>query len=156
MNPPIIVTVSRLPSYAGPDLPKYQTPGSAGMDIYAAEDVWVKFGVVTLVATGMRIAVPHGYEAQVRARSGLSAKHGIFVVNGPGTIDSDYRGEVKVILSCARDGEPFRISAGDRIAQLVFAPVQRAFLSEVMDVMFDAATPQSERGTGGMGSTGVK
>ena len=146
--PPISIRVKRLPHGAGLPLPAYATSGAAGMDVVAGEDVTLEPGARHAVATGLSIAIPDGYEVQVRPRSGLALKHGITVPNTPGTIDSDYRGELKVIL-INHGTEPFPIQRGDRIAQLVAAPVQRAGFVEV-DNLEDTA-----RGTGGFGSTGV-
>jgi dUTP pyrophosphatase len=145
---PINIPVLRLPHGAGLPLPAYATDGAAGMDVVAAEDLILPPGARHGVATGFAMAIPHGYEVQVRPRSGLALKHGITCLNTPGTIDSDYRGEVKVILANL-GSEPFPIKRGDRIAQLVPAPVQRAVLSEVTSL------DQTQRGTGGFGSTGV-
>jgi dUTP pyrophosphatase len=144
---PIEIRLRRLPHGDGLPLPTYATDGAAGMDVVAAEDLVLAAGTRAAVATGFAIAIPAGYEVQVRPRSGLALKHGITCLNTPGTIDSDYRGEVKVILAnlgC----DPFPIARGDRIAQLVPAPVQRATLAEV-DSLDDTA-----RGAGGFGSTG--
>ena len=118
------------------------------MDIVAAEDLSLAPGARAAVATGFAIAIPAGYEVQVRPRSGLALKHGITCLNTPGTIDSDYRGEVKVILANL-GSETFAIKRGDRIAQLVAAPVQRATFTEV------ASLDETARGAGGFGSTGV-
>ena len=118
------------------------------MDVVAAEDLTLAPGARHAVATGFAMAIPAGYEVQVRPRSGLALKHGVTCLNTPGTIDSDYRGEVKVILANL-GSEPFPIARGDRIAQLVPAPVLRADLTEV------ASLDETERGTGGFGSTGV-
>ena len=131
-------------------LPEYQTHGSAGADLRAdlrGEELVLQPGEIKLVPTGLRVEIPHGYEMQVRPRSGLALKHGITVANAPGTIDSDYRGEVKVILANLGDA-PFPIARGDRIAQLVPAPVQHAELNEV------ASLDETARGSGGFGSTG--
>ncbi|MGQ9819413.1 MAG: dUTP diphosphatase [Candidatus Kapaibacteriales bacterium] len=131
-------------------LPEYKSPGSAGMDIRANidEDIVIEPGSVVLVPTGFAIALPDGYECQVRTRSGLALKYGVFALNSPGTIDSDYRGEIKIIL--ANFGkEPFRISRGDRIAQLVVAKYER------VDWVETDSLPPSQRGEGGFGSTGV-
>jgi dUTP pyrophosphatase len=149
--PPITITIPllRLPHGAGLPLPAYATPGAAGMDVVAAEDLTLHPGARHAVATGFAMAIPPGYEVQVRPRSGLALKHGITCLNTPGTIDSDYRGEVKVILANL-GSEPLEIRRGDRIAQLVPAPVQRAMLTEV-DSLDDTA-----RGSGGFGSTGTK
>jgi dUTP pyrophosphatase len=143
----IRIALMRLPHGAGLPLPAYATAGAAGMDVVAAEDVTLAPGARHAVATGFAIAIPAGYEVQVRPRSGLALKHGITCLNTPGTIDSDYRGEVKVILANLGD-EPFAVVRGERIAQLVPAPVQRAMLDEV-DSLDDTA-----RGSGGFGSTG--
>ncbi|MFA5963264.1 MAG: dUTP diphosphatase [Sphingomonas sp.] len=144
---PIIVKLMRLPHGEGLPLPAYATAGAAGMDIVAAEDLILASGARAAVATGFAIAIPEGYEVQVRPRSGLALKHGVTCLNTPGTIDSDYRGEVKVILANL-GAEPFGIARGDRIAQLVPAPVQRAMLQEVESL------EDTVRGTGGFGSTG--
>lgn len=141
------VRVKRLPHGEGLDLPAYATDGAAGMDVLAAEDVSLAPGARHAVATGLAVAIPEGYEIQVRPRSGLALKHGISVPNTPGTIDSDYRGEVKVIMINHGDA-PFAIARGDRIAQLVLAPVVRAGWEEVADL------DDTPRGAGGFGSTG--
>jgi dUTP pyrophosphatase len=143
----VAVRVKRLPHGASLPLPAYATAGAAGMDVVSAEDVTLAPGARHAVATGLALAIPDGYEVQVRPRSGLALKHGITVPNTPGTIDSDYRGELKVIL-INLGSEPFGIARGDRVAQLVLAPVVRAAWQEVEDL---AAT---ERGEGGFGSTG--
>ena len=141
------VRITRLPHGHGLDLPAYATGGAAGMDVLSAEQVTIQPGKRHAVATGLALAIPEGYEIQVRPRSGLALKHGITVPNTPGTIDSDYRGELKVIL--INHGEDaFAISRGDRIAQLVLAPVSVAEWDEV-DGLDD-----TERGSGGFGSTG--
>ena len=144
------VRFARLPHGEGLALPAYQTPGSAGMDLRAAVDAPVTLapGARAAVPTGLRIAIDAGFEGQVRARSGLAFRHGIAVTNGPGTIDSDYRGELKVLL-VNLGPEPFTIERGERVAQLVIAPVVQAQVVEVQDL--DA----TERGAGGFGSTGV-
>jgi len=142
------IRVKRLDHGAGLPLPAYATMGSAGMDITAAESLTLRPGKRHAVATGFAFAIPDGYEVQVRPRSGLALKHGITCLNTPGTIDSDYRGEVKVILANLGD-EDFVINIGDRIAQIVVAPVTHGILCEV-DALDD-----TERGTGGFGSTGV-
>ena len=141
------VKVRRLPHGEGLPLPAYATPGAAGMDVVSAEDVTLAPGGRHAVATGLALAIPQGYEIQVRPRSGLALKHGITVPNTPGTIDADYRGELKVIL-INLGPEPFVIARGDRIAQLVLAPVMQAVWQEVEEL--DATA----RGTGGFGSTG--
>lgn len=132
------------------ELPRYQSEGSAGMDIRAAiNDVEIiKKGEIKLISTSVAIALPSGFECQVRSRSGLAAKNGIFALNAPGTIDSDYRGEIKVILANFGQ-EDFEIKRGDRIAQLVIAQYERIewALAEKLD--------DTERGSGGFGSTGV-
>lgn len=143
----IPVQVRRLPHGEGLDLPNYATDGAAGMDVVAAEDVTLQPGARHAVATGLALAIPAGYEIQVRPRSGLALKHGISVPNTPGTIDSDYRGELKVIL-INHGSEPFAIARGDRVAQLVLAPVTRARWHEV------DALGETARGSGGFGSTG--
>lgn len=129
-------------------IPQYQTPGSAGMDLHAVEDIEVWLGKTAVVRTGIAVAIPSGFEGQIRPRSGLAAKWGVTVLNSPGTIDSDYRGEIKVIL--VNHGEDLlRIKRGDRIAQIVFAPVVRAVFDTV-DTL-----DETDRGTGGFGSTGT-
>jgi dUTP pyrophosphatase len=130
-------------------VPAYQTPGSAGLDLPAAlqAPVVIAPGARALVPTGWAMAIPPGFEAQVRPRSGLALRHGITVLNTPGTIDSDYRGEVKVVLINLGDA-PFAVNPGDRIAQLVIAPVARAAVQVVAEL------DDTERGDGGYGSTG--
>ena len=145
---PISVQVKRLNNGAGLPLPSYASDGAAGMDVCAAEGLTLKVGRRYAVATGLSFAIPHGFEVQVRPRSGLALKHGITCLNTPGTIDSDYRGEVKVILANLGD-EDFVIQRGDRIAQLVVATVTHAAMVEV-ETLDDTA-----RGAGGFGSTGV-
>jgi dUTP pyrophosphatase len=147
MSEPVGVKVMRLAHGEGLDLPAYATEGAAGMDVVSAEDVTLDPGARHAVATGLALAIPPGFEIQVRPRSGLALKHGISVPNTPGTIDSDYRGELKIILINHGD-EPFAIARGDRVAQLVLAPVVRAAWDEV------ARLDDTERGTGGFGSTG--
>lgn len=143
----IPVQLKRLPHGLGLDLPRYATAGAAGMDVVSAEGVTIAPGGRHAVATGLAVAIPAGFEIQVRPRSGLALKHGISVPNAPGTIDSDYRGELKVILiNLGR--EPFAIQRGDRVAQLVLAPVTRAGWVEVAEL------DETERGEGGFGSTG--
>jgi dUTP pyrophosphatase len=141
------VAVMRLPHGAGLDLPAYATAGAAGMDVVSAEDVTIAPAARHAVATGLALAIPEGFEIQVRPRSGLALKHGITVPNTPGTIDSDYRGELKVIL-INHGTEPFEIRRGDRVAQLVLAPVTRAGWVEVTTL------DETARGAGGFGSTG--
>ena len=145
--PAITIAIKRLPNGGGLPLPAYATEGAAGMDVVAAEEITLAPGGRHAVATGFAIAIPEGYEVQVRPRSGLALKHGVSCLNTPGTIDCDYRGEVKVILANLGQ-EMFRINRGDRIAQLVPAPVQRAILTET-DSLDDTV-----RGAGGFGSTG--
>lgn len=146
--PPITIRLKRLDHGAGLPVPAYATQGAAGMDVVAAEELDLMPGQRHAVATGFAMAIPDGYEVQVRPRSGLAFKHGITVPNTPGTIDSDYRGELKVLLINHGDA-PFPIRRGDRIAQLVAAPVQRAGFAEVDDL------GDTARGAGGFGSTGV-
>ena len=141
------VQIKRLPHGQDLALPAYATDGAAGMDVLAAEDVTLTPRMRYPVATGFALAIPEGYEVQVRPRSGLALKHGITLPNTPGTIDSDYRGELKVILINLGDAD-FVIARGDRIAQLVLAPVTLASWDEV-DQLDD-----TERGAGGFGSTG--
>jgi dUTP pyrophosphatase len=147
MSDPVGVQVKRLPHGEGLALPAYATHGAAGMDVLSAEDVTLAPGARHAVATGLSLAIPAGYEIQVRPRSGLALKHGISVPNAPGTIDSDYRGELKVIL-INHGAEVFAIARGDRVAQLVLAPVVQAAWDEV------AVLDDTERGAGGFGSTG--
>jgi len=143
----IRIALKRLPHGEGLPLPSYATEHAAGMDVVAAEDVTLRPGWRHAVATGFAIAIPEGYEVQVRPRSGLALKHGITCLNTPGTIDADYRGEVKVILANLGTA-PVEIARGERIAQLVPAPVQRAVFAEV------EALDDTARGAGGFGSTG--
>lgn len=143
----IVIGLKRLAHGAGLPLPAYATAGAAGMDVVAAEDVTLAPGARHAVATGFAIAIPPGYEVQVRPRSGLALKHGITCPNTPGTIDEDYRGEVRIILANL-GSEPFAVKRGERIAQLVPAKVTRAAFAEVDDL--DA----TDRGHGGFGSTG--
>ena len=147
-NPDVPVRVKRLPHGSGLELPAYATAGAAGMDVLSAEDVTIAPGARHAVATGLAMAIPAGFEVQVRPRSGLALKHGITVPNTPGTIDSDYRGEVKVIL-INLGSEPFEVRRGDRVAQLVLAPVTRASWMPVDEL------DETARGAGGFGSTGV-
>lgn len=144
----IRIAIKRLEGGEGLPLPAYATDGAAGMDVVAAESLVLAAGARHAVATGFAFAIPNGYEVQVRPRSGLALKHGVTCLNTPGTIDSDYRGEVKVILANLGSA-PFVIERGDRIAQLVAAPVQRAAFDEVYDL------DNTVRGSGGFGSTGV-
>jgi len=131
--------------------PKYETPGSSGMDIAAhiEQDIIINSGDKALIPTGLSISIPTGYEVQIRPRSGLAAKKGITVLNTPGTIDADYRGEIKVILiNLSKD--KFTVKKGERIAQMVVCPVVQVQLEEVQELSL------SDRGVGGFGSTGVK
>ena len=145
------IAVRRLPHAEGLPLPAYETPGSAGMDLRAAvpedEPLVLKPGARLLAPTGLTMAIPQGYEVQVRPRSGLAAKAGVTCLNTPGTIDSDYRGEVKVIL-INLGAEDFVIRRGDRIAQLVIQRVQEVAWEDV------ELLDESERGLGGWGSSG--
>lgn len=141
------VELKRLANGAGLPLPAYATAGAAGMDVVSAENVSLKPGQRYAVATGFALAIPDGYEVQVRPRSGLAFKHGITVPNTPGTIDSDYRGELRVLL-INHGMHEFQIVRGDRIAQLVLAPVVQAAWKEVEEL------DDTERGEGGFGSTG--
>ena len=147
----IKVEVQRLPHGEGLALPAYQSADAAGLDLLAAvpeaAPITLAPGKHALVPTGLTIALPRGFEAQVRPRSGLAAKHGVTVLNAPGTIDADYRGEVSVLL-INHGGAPFTITRGERIAQMVIAPVVQVELLSV------AALPATDRGDGGFGSTG--
>lgn len=131
-------------------LPKYQTLGASGLDLHANidEPITLNKNDIVLVPTGLYIEIPEGYEAQIRSRSSLALKHGIFCLNSPATIDSDYRGELKIILATLTD-KPFTINAGDRIAQMVFAKVEKAEFEEVEELS------DSIRGEGGFGSTNI-
>lgn len=148
MFEPVDIAVKRLDHAGDLPLPSYETSGSAGMDVRAAEPSTIAPGERGLAGTGFAFAIPPGYEIQVRPRSGLALKKGISIPNTPGTIDSDYRGELRVIL-INHGEEDFIIQRGDRIAQIVVAPVQRGILKEV-DRLDETA-----RGEGGFGSTGV-
>jgi len=141
--------ITRLAHGADLPLPAYESEGAAGLDLRAAEACEIASGGRALVPTGLSIALPPGFEGQVRPRSGLAIKHGVTVLNAPGTIDCDYRGEVKVILVNFGD-VPFRIARGDRIAQLIVAPVTRVAVAEAESL--DATA----RGSGGFGSSGVR
>lgn len=147
-----LITVEKLPHFGDLEMPKYETEQSAGMDLRAAlgekEHIDILPGRRALIPTGLKIALPPGYEAQIRPRSGLALKNGITCLNSPGTIDADYRGEVGIIL-INHGWEAFRIKRGDRIAQMVIAPVTQAAWLEV------DALDITERGEGGFGSTGV-
>ncbi|MDP1626093.1 dUTP diphosphatase [Parvibaculum sp.] len=153
MNPLIDVRVQRLPHSDGLPLPRYETSGAAGMDLIAAlpdgEPMVLAPGARAMVPTGLAVALPQGFEAQVRPRSGLAAKNGVTVLNSPGTIDCDYRGEVKVIL-INHGADAFTIERGTRIAQMVVAPVTQARFEEV------GTLDETARGAGGFGSTGTK
>ena len=146
------VAIQRLAHGADLALPRYETDGAAGMDLLAAipegEEMVLAPGERDMVPTGLAIALPHGYEAQIRPRSGLAAKNGVTALNSPGTIDCDYRGEVKVIL-INHGQEPLIITRGMRIAQMVIAPVTRAVFEE------RETLPETSRGAGGFGSTGT-
>ena len=145
----IEIAIQRLPNGGGLPLPAYASDGAAGMDVVAAETLTLRPGARHAVATGFAMAIPAGYEVQVRPRSGLALKHGVTCLNTPGTIDSDYRGEVKVIL--ANLGEDnFEVKRGDRIAQLIIMPVPRVRFVAVDEL------PDSSRGEGGFGSTGYQ
>lgn len=145
----IAVRIKRLEGAQGLDLPHYATAGSAGMDLRAAivQPLRLEPGEHALIPTGLQIALPEGYEAQVRPRSGLAAKHGVTVLNSPGTVDADYRGEIGVLLvNLGRN--PFHVERNMRIAQMVVAPVTRVAWQEVDSLS------ETERGDGGFGSTG--
>ena len=148
MTDAIDVRVRRLEHSGDLPLPGYATDGAAGMDVRAAVDRVLKRGEHAAIPTGFAYAVPRGHEIQVRPRSGLAAKHGVTVLNSPGTIDSDYRGEVMVLL-INHGGAPFQIERGMRIAQIVFAPVSPARLTE------SATLDETARGAAGFGSTGT-
>ena len=145
----VTISVSALPHFADLPLPAYESPGAAGMDIAAAitADIVIAPGARHAVPSGLAIAVPAGHEVQIRPRSGLALRHGVTVANAPGTIDSDYRGEVKVILINLGEAS-FTVSRGMRIAQMVVAPVIQASLL-LVDTL-----DSTERGGGGFGSTG--
>ncbi len=146
---PVRVLVRRLEHGREIPLPAYMTPLAAGLDLAAAlnEPLTISPGGISLVPTGLTLAIPEGFEGQVRPRSGLAVKHGLTVVNAPGTIDADYRGEVKVAL-INLGAHAVTIARGDRVAQLIIAPVARADLTEVEQL------PSSQRGEGGFGHTG--
>jgi dUTP pyrophosphatase len=151
MSDHLVVHITQLANSSGLPVPHYQTEHSAGVDLYAAVEAEAVIGAGTwkLVPTGIAVAIPEGYEGQVRPRSGLALKHGIGMLNAPGTIDADYRGELSVILFNFSD-TPFTIHRGDRIAQLVFAKIEKAKFEKV-DALSGTA-----RGAGGFGHTGVK
>ena len=143
----IEIKLNRLPHGDGLPMPKYATEDAAGLDVASAEDLTLAPGARHAVATGFSIEIPAGYEVQVRPRSGLAIRNGVTCLNTPGTIDSDYRGEVKVIL-INLGTEPFEVRRGERIAQLVPAPVLRAHFTEAL------CLAETARGSGGFGSTG--
>ena len=151
MSDPVSIGLVWLAHGEGLPLPRQQTPGAAGLDLAAAllpdEAIEIAPGAMAMIPTGLTIALPEGYEAQIRPRSGLAAKHGITVLNSPGTVDADYRGEIKVLL-INHGPDPFTVRRGERIAQMVVAPVSRVIFRERETL--DA----TERGTGGHGSTG--
>ena len=142
------IKFKRLPGGEGLELPSYQTAGSAGMDVRAATDLTLPVGDTVLVPTGFALEIPPNTEVQLRPRSGLALKHGLTMLNSPATIDSDYRGEVGVILTNL-GREPFTVKRGDRIAQMVVARVEHAEIIEVDEL------DESERGAGGFGHTGI-
>lgn len=146
--PPLIIPIKTLSENAA--MPEYATPGAAGMDLSASTTypVILAPGAFTVIPCGFAIALPHGFEAQVRPRSGLAAKHGVTVLNSPGTIDSDYRGEVKVIL-VNHGRENFTVTPGMRIAQMVVTTVERVFWAPSEEL------PETERAEGGFGHTGT-
>lgn len=151
MTMPIAIAVRPLAHFDGLDLPRYETEGAAGLDVRAAipeaEPVTLAPGERAMVPSGLSVAIPEGYELQMRPRSGLAARHGITCLNSPGTIDSDFRGELKVIL-INHGSEPVTLARGERIGQLVLAPVTR------LEWVLVDALPASARGEGGFGSTG--
>jgi dUTP pyrophosphatase len=147
-DPTVAVRVSRLPHGEGLPLPRRATPGSAGYDLASAEDATLDPGARRLFRTGLAIAVPEGYECQIRPRSGLAFRHGVTLPNTPATIDSDYRGELMVALVNI-GAEPFVVTRGMRIAQMVVARIEQVAFEEVAEL------PESGRGGGGFGSTGV-
>lgn len=148
----VSVPVQRLPHGRDLPLPQYETDGAAGLDLQAAipegEELVLAPGARDMVPTGLAMALPHGYEAQIRPRSGLAAKNGVTALNSPGTIDCDYRGEVKVIL-INHGADPLVITRGMRIAQMIIAPVTRGIFEE------HDSLPETDRGAGGFGSTGT-
>ncbi|MES2638213.1 MAG: dUTP diphosphatase [Myxococcota bacterium] len=143
----LVIDVKVLPHGEGLPLPARATPGSAGFDLRAAEDLTIPAGAWVVVPTGIALAIPDGWEGQVRPRSGLAAKHGVTVLNAPGTIDADYRGEIKVPL-INHGPAPFVVTRGERIAQILFAPVPLVELRVVAEL------PDGHRGDRGFGSTG--
>ena len=144
----VTVRVKRGESSKDIPVPSYATPGSAGLDIRSAEDVIIEPGERAAARSGIYLEIPPGFEGQVRPRSGLALKHGVTVLNSPGTIDSDYRGEVRVIM-INHGREKFSVKRGDRIAQIVFAPCARAGIEEVYEL------GDTGRSSGGFGSTGT-
>lgn len=148
--PSLPVSITKLPHADDISLPSYATEHSAGMDVCASikEDIILNPGDRKLIPTGLSIALPEGYEAQIRPRSGLALKNGITVLNSPGTIDADYRGEIQIILANLGTA-PFTVSRGMRIAQMVIASYSRVLWSEVKNL------PETSRGSGGFGSTGT-
>lgn len=147
MSEPLVVPVKILPNGEGLLLPTRATPGSAGFDLRIAEEVTLPPGEWRVVPTGLALAIPDGWEGQVRPRSGLAAKHGVTVLNAPGTIDADYRGEIKVPL-INHGREAITLARGERIAQILFAPVPAVVLTVVQEL------PDGHRGDRGFGSTG--
>lgn len=147
-SPEISINLKRLDHGTGLPLPAYATAHAAGLDVVSAEDVTLAPGARHAVATGFAIAIPEGYEVQVRPRSGLALKHGVTCLNTPGTIDADYRGEVKVLMINLGQ-EPFAVKRGERIAQMVVAPVTQIVWQPVADL------DETARGAGGFGSTGT-
>lgn len=151
MSNHLVVHITQLKNAGGLPVPHYQTEHSAGVDLYAAvdNDAVIGAGKWKLIPTGIAVAIPEGYEGQVRPRSGLALKHGIGMLNAPGTIDADYRGEIGVILFNFSD-RPFTVSRGDRIAQMVFSRLAKATFENVEELS------ETARGAGGFGHTGVK
>jgi dUTP pyrophosphatase len=151
MSDRLVVHITKLKNAEGIPLPHYQTEHAAGVDLYAAveEEIIIDAGKWSLIPTGIALAIPEGYEGQVRPRSGLALKHGIGMLNGPGTIDADYRGEIGIILFNFSE-RPFTVRRGDRIAQLVFAKLSKATFESVEQLS------ETARGAGGFGHTGVK
>jgi dUTP pyrophosphatase len=147
----LIVQITQLKNSEGLPIPHYQTENSAGVDLYAAVEgeLVIDSGMWKLIPTGIALAIPEGYEGQVRPRSGLALKYGIGMLNAPGTIDADYRGEISVILFNFSD-RPFTIQRGDRIAQLVFSRLEKAKFEKVRELS------ETARGSGGFGHTGVR
>lgn len=150
---PVQIPVCRLPHAEGLPLPQYQSELAAGMDLLAAipeaAPVTIPPGRTAMIPTGLAMALPEGFEAQVRPRSGLAAKHAVTVLNSPGTIDADYRGEIAVLL-INHGTDSFQITRGTRIAQIIIAPVSKASFFQIEKL------PETARGTGGFGSTGTK